>query len=172
MSVLVALNPADVAATLEARFAGAVEGTAGEAVYLRPRDWPVVAEWLRDDPQFRMDMLVDLTAVDFVDYFEVVARLMSLANHTTLVIKARAFDREAPEVPTLTGVWRGADFLEREVWDLFGVRFSGHPNLKRIMMWDEFEGHPLRKDYFYENIPPIFDTHGLGVGHYDVKKEP
>lgn len=172
MSGLVALDPATVAATLRERFPGAVEGTAGEAVYLRAADWAEVAAYLRSDEQFSFEMLVDLTAVDYIDYFEVVARLMSLQKHATLVIKTRAYDRESPEVPSLVPVWRGANYLEREVYDLFGVRFAGHPNLKRIMLWDEFEGHPLRKDFFYENIPPIFDSHGLGIGVYDVKKEP
>ena len=65
----------------------------------------------------------------------------------TAIIKARVYGREAPSLPSVYHVWRGADLQEREVWDLMGVRFEGHPNMKRILLWEGFEGHPLRKDY-------------------------
>jgi NADH:ubiquinone oxidoreductase subunit C len=85
--------------------------------------------------------------VDFVEYFEVVYHLTSLSRQQTAIVKARVFGREAPSLPSVYHVWRGADFQEREIWDLMGVRFEGHPNMKRIMLWEGFEGHPLRRDY-------------------------
>jgi len=65
------------------------------------------------------------------------------------VLKARLYDREDPLLPSLTPIWRGADLQEREVYDLMGIKFSGHPNLKRVLLWQGFQGYPLRKDFFY-----------------------
>jgi len=94
--------------------------------------------------------LVDITAVDWMDArkerFEVVYQLLSLSARSRLCIKV-AVSEDKPEVPTATGLWNGANFLEREVWDMFGIRFLGHPDLRRILLYEEFVGHPLRKDY-------------------------
>ncbi|HEY8370432.1 MAG TPA: NADH-quinone oxidoreductase subunit C [Thermodesulfobacteriota bacterium] len=94
------------------------------------------------------DFLVDLTAVDYpgrAERFEVVYHLYSFAANQRLRVKTRA--SESTPVPSLTGLWKAANWLEREVWDLFGVRFEGHPNLTRIVLPDDWVGHPLRKDY-------------------------
>lgn len=92
------------------------------------------------------DHLSCVTAADYDDRIEVVWNLYSYERQTRLAVKA-ALPRDDPQVPTCTDLWKGANWFEREVWDLFGVRFTGHPNLKRIMMPDGWEGHPLRKDY-------------------------
>ncbi|GAH82618.1 unnamed protein product [marine sediment metagenome] len=63
------------------------------------------------------------------------------------MLKVRCYDRENPTLPSVVGIWRGADFQEREIFDLFGIGFEGHPNLRRIVLWEGFEGHPLRKDF-------------------------
>ena len=63
------------------------------------------------------------------------------------VVKTKCYDREEPTLPSVVSVWRGADLQEREIWDLMGVRFEGHPNMKRILLWEDFPGHPLRKDF-------------------------
>lgn len=94
------------------------------------------------------DFLIDLTAVDYPgrpERFDVVYHLYSFTANRRLRVKARA--AESAPVPSLTGLWKSADWFEREVWDLFGIRFEGHPNLVRIVLPDGWVGHPLRKDF-------------------------
>ena len=93
------------------------------------------------------DYLVSISAVDYIDHFEVVYHLVSMGHNHSLVLKARCPGREEPEVPSVVNLWQGADLQEREVYDLMGVAFGGHYNLKRIMLWEGFPGHPHRKDY-------------------------
>ena len=104
---------------------------------------------LRDDPDCPFNYLCDLTAVDWYPSeprFEVVYHLLSIPKKERVRLKAK-LDGSSPAIESVTSVWPSANFYEREVFDLFGVRFTGHPNLKRIMMPDNWEGHPLRKDY-------------------------
>ena len=95
-------------------------------------------------------MLIDITAVDYLDSreprFDVVYQLLSLTHHHRLCLKISA-DEAKPEVESIRSLWEGANFLEREVWDMYGITFRGHGDLRRILMYDEFVGHPLRKDY-------------------------
>ncbi len=105
-----------------------------------------VCEFARDSEKF--DMLVDLTAVDWPTRekrFEVVLQLYSFARNERLRVKALVADGEP--APSVTSVWPAAGWLERECFDMFGIRFEGHPGLKRILLPDEWQGHPLRKDY-------------------------
>ncbi|MBM2831505.1 MAG: nuoC [Dehalococcoidia bacterium] len=106
-----------------------------------------VAQLLKTLPGLEFDYLNNLTAVDRFDYFEVVYHLSSVKHNHSLVLKTKCFGRDNPSVPSVFSLWRGADYQEREVYDLLGVTFSGHPNLKRILLWDGFDGHPLRRDY-------------------------
>ena len=104
---------------------------------------------LRDDPECPFNYFCDLTAVDWYPSeprFEVVYHLLSIPKKERVRLKAK-LDGSSPAIESVTSVWPSANFYEREVFDLFGVRFTGHPNLKRIMMPDNWEGHPLRKDY-------------------------
>lgn len=125
-----------------------------EAAVEEAEGWVVVdadhlveaARFLRDDPELDCRYLVAVTGVDRLDHFEIVYHLASLARNHLLVLKVRA-DHESPEVPSVVPVWLGAHLQEREVYDLFGVRFSGHPALKRLLLWEGFPGHPLRKDF-------------------------
>ena len=94
-----------------------------------------------------MQFLNSISAVDYIEYFELVYHLRSLRNNTTLIIKTKCFGREEITVPSITSVWRGAELQEREIWDLMGINFSDHPNMKRILLWEGFPGHPLRKDF-------------------------
>lgn len=119
----------------------------GDVVFIDPEAIRGVCLHLRDDPQLAFDYLLSVTAVDYLDYFEVVYHLLSLTHNRSAVLKARLTGREGLRVASVTPVWKTADFQEREVWDLFGIWFEGHPNLKRIMMWEGFPGHPLRKDF-------------------------
>jgi len=106
-----------------------------------------VCRHLRDDPGHGFDYLASLTAVDYLDFFEVVYHLYSLRNNTGAVLKVRAEGRGDPAVPSVSGIWLGAVLQERETWDLMGVRFNGHPDLRRVLLWEGFPGHPLRKDF-------------------------
>jgi len=125
-----------------------------EAVVESNESWVVVnpdlllqvAEFLKTTPGLEFNYLSCITGVDYLDYLEVVYHLTSMDHNHSLVLKVRC-DRENPQVPSLYSLWRGADFQEREIFDLLGITFVGHPNLKRLFMWEGFEGHPLRRDY-------------------------
>jgi NADH-quinone oxidoreductase subunit C len=104
--------------------------------------------FLRRDPACSFEMLTDQFGIDrYPDSprFELVYLLNSLFRHERLTVKVRVADGE--EFPTVSDIWLAADWFEREIYDMFGVRFSGHPDLRRILLEDDFEGHPLRKDF-------------------------
>lgn len=105
---------------------------------------------LKEHAELKMNFLVSLTAVDWMDQreerFEMVYHVLSLANLGRMRIKV-AVPEHAPEVDSLVPLWQSANFLEREAWDMFGIVFKGHPDLRRILLYEEFKGHPLRKDY-------------------------
>jgi NADH dehydrogenase I D subunit len=116
-----------------------------------------VARFLKDDPSLRFDLPVDVTAVDYIGReprFEVVYHFYSTTHHHRLRVKARV-PQDNPTIASVTPVWVGANWLERETYDMYGIRFAGHPDLRRIYLWDEFEGHPLRKDYPKEKRQPL-----------------
>jgi len=115
---------------------------------IRPEFLTKIIDFLKNDSRLLFDTLMDMTAVDYNGEnprFEMVYHLLSLRFNRRLRIKLRI--EESKPVDSLTSMWGCADWLEREIWDMFGIPFKGHPNLKRILMYDEFEGHPLRKDY-------------------------
>lgn len=127
-----------------------------EAV-IRPEALMEVMEFLKGDERLLFDMLLDVTAVDFPardPRFDVVYHLLSLRFNRRLRVKVRVRG-DNPELPSLTPLWGNADWLEREVWDMFGIRFAGHPGLKRILLYEEFQGHPLRKDYPIRRRQPL-----------------
>ncbi len=110
-----------------------------------------VLAWLKDAPDQRFNYLTDITAVEYRDPerpLEVVWQLRSLDRKADLRVKVELEKRGALEVRSVTDLWLGADWLEREVYDMFGIGFTGHPDLRRILMWETYaEGHPLRKDF-------------------------
>ena len=116
-------------------------------VWVRPDAILDVSRFLNSDNDLDFSFLNAVTAVDYVEYFELVYHLVSMRNNTSVVIKSKVFGREDLSVPSVIRVWQGADLQEREIWDLMGIRFDGHPNLKRVLLWEGFPGHPLRKDY-------------------------
>ena len=142
-----ALTGAELAERLSAGVPASVERWKEEVVWVEPSKVEEVARFLRDDSSLDFQFLNAISAIDFIEYFDVVYHLTSFRLQHTAVIKARLYGRESLSVPSVYHVWRGADFQEREVWDLMGVEFPGHPNMKRIMLWEGFEGHPLRKDF-------------------------
>ncbi len=141
------LKGQDVAQAIERGVPSAVEASSEREVYVKPSEVLKVAWFVKNDPALRLEYLNSLTAVDYIDYFEVVYHLTSLKHNHRAVLKAKVYGRESLSLPSVVAVWQGADFQEREVWDLMGVGFEGHPNMKRIMLWEGFDGHPLRRDY-------------------------
>jgi NADH-quinone oxidoreductase subunit C len=126
-------------------------------VLLRPAGLVAACRFLRDEPELQFDFLSSVTGVDRLHLpepsprFEVVYHLYSLHTKRRVRLKVRVEEGEA--VPTVTGVWASADWHEREVFDMFGVPFAGHPDLRRILMPEDWEGHPLRKDYPVQATP-------------------
>jgi len=115
--------------------------------------------YLRDDPSQAFTALIDVTAVDLTPtegLIEVVYVLRAPARRAKIVVKAKVATDD-PHLPTVSSLWKGADWAEREVYDMFGVRFDGHPNLKRILMYEPFEGHPLRKSYAVDHRQPLVE---------------
>lgn len=130
-----------------------------ETVYVKRENLLEIAAFLKNDPGFSMNVLMDLTAVDglWQDWnprFEVVYHFFSLQHNHRLRVKVRVSEMDA-SVPSLTGLWPVANWFEREAWDMFGIKFEGHPGLKRILMYDAFVGHPLKKDYPINKRQPL-----------------
>jgi NADH-quinone oxidoreductase subunit C len=188
------MNSSTLIEAVRVRFADGVLAShtyRGDAtVILRETALVAVARWLRDDPAMQMNLLVDLTAVDYSAFgqrptpafftssgvgvrpssqipdqepwpgppgdarFTVVYHFYSTAHKHRLRLVVPVPEADA-EVDTLCSLWPAADWLEREVWDMFGIRFRGHPDLRRILMYQEFEGHPLRKDYPVKKRQPL-----------------
>ncbi len=178
---------------LRERFEKRVIGSysaAGMETVLVGRDGIVeVMEALRDDSEICMEMLVDITAVDFLEFptaartslspcdednayglktttlprYEIVYHLLSLSKRHRLRVKV-PLAADDLTMPTMSGVWQAAEWGEREVWDMYGVVFEGHPDPRRILMYDEFEGHPLRKDYHQRGYQPLIPMPDLD--HY------
>ncbi|HEY97852.1 MAG TPA: NADH-quinone oxidoreductase subunit C [Dehalococcoidia bacterium] len=143
----VALSGKDIAARVEEKLPGSLEDSGDDYLLVKADSLVAVAEFLKNTESLNFDYFNFVTAVDYYSYFEVVYRLESVEHNHSIVIKTRCYDRDNPAVPSLAGLWQGANFQEREVYDLMGIKFEGHPNLKRMFLWDGFEGHPLRKDW-------------------------
>jgi NADH-quinone oxidoreductase subunit C len=148
---------------LSAEFGARVLATSNfrgdDTAVVAPEDWSAVARFLRDDPACSMDHFIDLTAVDYPERepelprFDVVLSLRSLAKNHRVRLKTRV--RDGQELDSLVPVWQGANWTEREVWDMFGIKFKGHPDLRRILLYEEFVGYPLRKDYPIQKTQPL-----------------
>ena len=146
-------NPS--AAALQARFGAAIAGThvsCGDTIVVVAKGRAhEILRWLKETPTEAYEYLVDVTAVEYRDRerpLEVVYQLWSLSRKVFLRLKVELPKGEPLAVDSVVDLWRGADWLEREVFDLFGITFRGHPDLRRILMWDGYlEGHPLRKDF-------------------------
>ena len=146
---------------LKAQFGGAVLETGSfrgdEFAVVEAARWHDIARFLRDDATTDMSMFIDITCVDYPARdarFELVLHLYSLHKGHRIRLKARLTETQ-PEVASICDLWLGANWFEREAWDMFGVRFKGHPDLRRILMYEEFEGHPLRKDYDAQRTQPL-----------------
>ena len=138
-----------------------------DTIVVNPADILVVMKSLKENPETDFSLMMDLTVVDYLNdrnlqpylvklkaRFEVVYHLYSVGKNHRLRVKA-PIGADNPEINSVTTVWPGADWFEREAWDLYGVKFLGHPDLRRILLYEEFEGHPLRKDYGKEDRQPL-----------------
>lgn len=131
-----------------------LDGRSSGQIYVRvaPDQLMDVMRFLRDDPRTKMEQLSDVTCVDYLNFpdaddrFGVTYSLLSLTHNHRLWVKVFVNDPD-PSVPSMTPLWKGADWTEREVFDMFGIRFTGHPDLRRILTPNGFVDHPLRKDY-------------------------
>jgi len=166
------MTAVDIIAALEVKFGSRIKskntGAIDPFVVIEPADLLEVCRFLKDDPRLQFDILNCISGVDYLEldpkkapkagfdpHTEVVYHLSSFPHRHRLVVKLilpRWKDDkpgQLPEVPSVTGLWRTADWHEREVFDLSGVYFTGHPNLTRILLSEDWEGHPLRKDYVF-----------------------
>ncbi|MFC1909782.1 NADH-quinone oxidoreductase subunit C [Chloroflexota bacterium] len=143
----VAIAGTQVANKLEEKFPGSVMESGKDFVLVNAANLKEAASFLKTDPDFDFSFLNYITSVDYFDYFEVIYRFTSIKHNHALTLKTRCYDRQTPSIPSVVDLWQGADFQEREIYDLMGISFEGHSNMKRIFLWDGFKGHPLRKDY-------------------------
>jgi len=162
----VAIDSADLAA----RVAAAVPGSGAEcfatpgggAIEVAATTLPAVLCFLRDDPELELSLFIDVTAVDYeqsMGQLELIYVLRSVLPHSPVsgervLVKIR-LDASDPRTATVSDLFAGANWAEREVYDMFGVHFEGHPDLRRILLYEEFEGHPLRKSYPYQKRQPL-----------------
>ena len=134
------------------------------------KDWVEVAQFMKDDGDLQMDHFIDLTAVDYPEResarFDLVLMLRSSVTGARIRVRTHVKDGEEPG--TLSSTWRGADWAEREVWDMFGIKFKDHPDMRRILLYEEFVGHPLRKDYPIDKAQPLVPYREVG----DIEKLP
>jgi NADH-quinone oxidoreductase subunit C len=154
---------------LQARFGGDILEThnahGDDTAVVAPARWKEVCDYLRNDPALDFDMFIDLCAVDyparaeFGQRLEVVLHLYSLGKRHRVRVKTRVGDEDlkGAEIDSLCDIWSGANWFEREVYDMSGVTFKGHPDLRRILMYPEFVGHPLLKDYPATRTQPLVD---------------
>ena len=142
-----ALNSELVAETIRVSYQDAIEDSNEQALWIRKEYLHRVCTLLKESTGLNMQMLISLTAVDYVGYFELVYHLISIESNHSAVLKCRLYGRDSAVAESVTDIWRGADLQEREVWDLMGVSITGHPNLKRVLTWEGFPGHPLQKTH-------------------------
>jgi NADH-quinone oxidoreductase subunit C len=126
-------------------------------VLVAVKDWVEVARFLRNDSEMQMDHFIDITAIDHPERrsarFDLILLTRSSKTGARLCMRTHVEDGQEPG--TLSEIWKGANWAEREVWDMFGIKFQGHPDMRRILMYEEFEGHPLRKDYPIDKTQPL-----------------
>ncbi len=141
------LSGNELAAEVERLAPGASLRTTATACYVEPGRLVEAAIALRDDPETDLKHLTSLCGADYWDRLEVVYHIQSFERNQIATLKVDLPDRESPAVPSVVPVWHGAWMQECEAYDLFGIVFEGHPNLHRILLWEGYPGHPLRKDF-------------------------
>ena len=142
-----ALLGEDIARRINDAYPGAAIRFNQTDVWLKLDSLSDVARFLKETSDLDFSFLTAITGVDYVEYFELIYHLLSMRRNHSIVLKTRCFGRDEPTAPSLVSLWQGADLQEREIWDLLGINFEGHPNMKRVLLWEGFPGHPLRKDF-------------------------
>ena len=143
----VILNSNDVAQKIATALPESEAVAEKQTVIINSTALYTTAKFLKNEISLDFDYLSDLTSVDYIDYFEIIYNLSSLTHNHSTVLKTRCYGRENPTVSSVVSLWRAAYYQEREAYDLMGITFTGHPDLKRLFLWDGFQGHPLRRDY-------------------------
>ena len=135
-----------------------------------PADLPKAASYLKDTPEFAMDYLSGVTGADYLDYLESVYHLYSMKQKTGPIQLRVRVKRDNPKIPSLVSIYRGAEFQEREAYDMYGIIYEGHPDLRRLFMWEGFEGFPMRKDYIQEDSETLetADVEWLEKHHVEI----
>ncbi len=171
---------------LKQRFGAAILEThsdfGDDTAVVDPASWKAVCTFLREDGDLDFDMPVDMCGVDYPDRartkglprMEVVAHLYSVSKAHRIRVKARVGDEDmaGAEIDSVTSIWPGMNWLEREVFDMSGVRFRGHPDLRRILMYPEFEGHPLQRTYPAQKTQPLVPYRTEEEAGVPVHKQP
>ena len=142
------LSGIEVAKQIGEHLPDAITGSDETTVFVRSEALLNVAHFIKES--LDLDYLNSIAAVDYIDYFELIYHFTSIIKNHSLVLKIKCDERGNPRVPSVVSLWQGADFQEREIYDLMGIAFEGHPNMKRIFLWDGFKGHPLRKDFIID----------------------
>lgn len=146
------MKAVDLKTLLEKKFPAVPFKLVRESVLIQnPEDLPAVVQFLKDSPDIKLDFLSSITAADYLSYLETVYHFYSVELKTGPVMLRARTSRETPQIPSLTPLFLSADLQEREAYDMFGIVFTGHPDLRRLFMWDNFQGWPLRKDYEQED---------------------
>ncbi len=142
------ISGSEVSAVISEVLPNAITKFDEENFWVNPEYVQEICELLKNDIKLDFSFLNSITAVDNIESFEVLYHLTSLRNNSKTTMRVICPNgRENPALPSVVSVWQGANLQEREIWDLMGISFTGHPNLKRILLWEGFDGHPLRKDY-------------------------
>ena len=145
------MNITEIKLRIEKQFTGIQIQVVNDALVIKPEDLLRVAKFLKESEAFKMNYLSSVTAVDYLEFLESVYHLYSTEKKTeSAVLKVRV-TRDHSKIPSLFQIFRGAEFQEREAFDMMGIVYEGHPDLRRIFMWEGFEGYPLRKDYLPED---------------------
>ena len=142
----------EIKSKIESALPGVALKLSREAILIEnPLDLTKVLSFLKESPEFRLDYLSSITATDYLDYLESVYHLFSIEKRAgSAVLKVRV-KRDNPKIPSAVPIFRGAEFQERENYDMYGIIYENHPDLRRIFMWEGFEGYPMRKDYQQED---------------------
>ncbi len=160
------MNPTQIAARLGEEFGSKIIASHAEdkhpRIHVKAEDWRPIAEFLAGTPEMGFDYLLCITGIDYVgeDQLCAVYDLRSMEHRHEFAVKVYT-DRKAPSIPSVADLWRAADWHEREAFDLLGIDFPGHPDLRRILLPEDWVGHPLRKDYVfpreYHGIPGSYE---------------
>jgi len=142
-----ALSAEKVKTKLDENLASSVIQSFDNVLLVDTPSLPAILTFLKNTPGLDFDYLNDITAIDYWDYFELVYQLTSLTHNHKILVKIRIKGRENPEAPSIVSLYKGATYQEREIHDLMGINFIGHPSLKPLVLWEGFQGYPLRKDF-------------------------